>query len=583
MRKILCFALVVLLLAGIFVSCKNPIEEIAQHKTVVKTENYTVNSAMMSYFFMDYYNQTYQYYLESCRQYGLTSGMSQQEIHIYVCQMMGFDGLKPLKEQYMDHDNSITAFDYYLNLTKERVLLILTCCELALDYGITLEDRDHKEIDAAIEEIKINYEIKKQMGQMPYSSFGKYLNETYGNGVDENVIRDCHEMTTLAAKAEEKLYDEIHATVLDQEGHAWIEQYVKENPSSFLLADYYLYTFSVKSIDCESEAEFEVAQRKLLEEAKALAAGDAQNYKETVMELLRQTEHEEYYNKNWDKYLDQAENDEVAATQKLNEDFEWEAIKEAKYTMLLNVGYQAPSDPNELSKWIFGFDGGEHEASRDAAVQGDIAYFEQTDTRVETVQTGTGDKKEAVTTYTISVYLLDRAAYRNQEITKRIGWAMFSEKEDAEKFYEAYSKLQVKNKDTMMDLLGEFSEELFVFSCGAYEDYKMGDMERQHIKGVDQWIKNAKSGDVSKVLEIEQESVTGNTNVSKTLYTVVVFDGDGYEYWFAKALAGATNEQVSEWFEKNTIQAEFDEHTGTYIRDPYNARTFTYGEAIPQP
>lgn len=112
MRRILCFALVVLLLTAMFVSCKNPLEDIAQYNTVVKTENYTVNSAMMSYFFMDYYNQTYQYYLELCRQYGLTSGMSQQEIHIYVCQMMGFDGLKPLKEQYMDHDNSITAFDY---------------------------------------------------------------------------------------------------------------------------------------------------------------------------------------------------------------------------------------------------------------------------------------------------------------------------------------------------------------------------------------------------------------------------------------------------------------------------------------
>ena len=597
----------------------------ARSQTITQTENgeYRVTGTMMNYFFMSIFNQNYQQMYQACQSYGLiTSNMTQNQAAAYVYSLMGITPGVSLKSQYVDEAKTTTAFDRYMQQTEQYVARLLTGCSLATKYDVALDDKDLEDIEKSIESMKQSYELNKlyaQLQQVSYpSSFAKFLTQNYGTGVSENDVRECLKLIMLSSKFDEKLYDEKEAFVENEEDHKLIEEYVENNPVNFLMADYYLYTFTVKSKDFgDDEKAFEDAKNEILEKAKKLAAAEGkEGFKTAVLELLKESEKKVFQEKNWDTYLKDADNDEDAAQAKLDEAFEkdWEAVKEVKYNATRKEGYKYPSTATDLSKWIFGYDAGEHtdecthegehEESCEAAKEGDITYFESSTTTEETKKettesTGTAGttaqesttegaapaaetttaaategttsassssaNKIKVTTYTVSVYMLDKAAYRDTEITKHIGFVMFESKETAQKFLDEFNKLETKDRDSMMELVEKLYEEMTPANYGAYENYKVGDLEDQNVKGIDEWLEKAKKGDVSDVLEIKQTTTSTSTssstsNKEKTYYGVMVFDGDGYEYWFQQAMTGAAEEQVTAWYEENTLKLTFNQN-----------------------
>ena len=616
---------VIALLVG-SVSMINETGFFARTQTVTNTENgeFPVTGTMMNYFFMSILNQNYQQMYQMCQQYGLiTSTTSQSQANAYVYSMMGITPGVSLKSQYVDEAKTTTVFARYMQLTEEYVARLLTGCTLASKYDVKLDDEDLADIEDSLKSMKQSYDLNKMFADAQAAASGqvsaypatyeKFLSQTYGTGVNEDDIRACMKLMLLSSKFDEKLYEEKEAFVEKEEDHKLIEEYVESNPASFLMADYYLYTFTVKSsaYGGSDTQEWEDAVNDIKAKAEKLTSAEGkEGFKTAVLELLKESEKKAFQEKNWDKYLEEAEGDEDAAQAKLDEAFEkqWTAVKDVKYNALHKEGYKYPSTATDLSKWIFGYepeehdheDGEadhEHEEPIEAAKEGDIKSFESETETEETIKettstTGTAGttaeetttegaapaaettteagttsgssssttKKEKVKTFTISVYMLDKEAYRDTEITKHIGFVMFESKENAQKFLDEFNKLETKDKDSMMDLVEELYAEMAPANYGAYENYKVGDLKDQNVTGIDEWLEKAEKGNVSDVLEITQKNTTtssSSTNKETTYYGVMVFDGDGYEYWFQQAMVGAADEQVTKWYEDNTLELTF--------------------------
>ena len=593
----------------------------ARTKTVAQTENFKVDGTMMNYFFMTQFNSYYEYYYQMWQSYFQSSYKSAYEL-------MGIDSTKSLKDQTMktaEGADEVTVFDYYMSLTEDYVTRMLTYCEAATKEGIALTDEDYADIDHSIEELKSSFESQKalyeQFGMVYYSNFSAFLSANYGTGVKERDVRNCLELVTLASKYEEKLTDDQKQTILSDKTNAAIEEYVKNNPSSFLMADYYAYSFSVNNKGL-TDAEFEAKKAEILEKAKKLSeVADKEAYKAEVLALLLDAEKESYRNTNWATYLKDNDNDAEKAEKALQEYFEkyYTAEKqETMFTATLKEGYTYPTTHTDLSKWIFGFDasackdgtcahkdGEEHDKDQEAAKTGDKTYIESTSTKEEPVKkeetttagttaeetttdaaapaaettteeqtTGTTtstttSEKVKVTTYTVTVYLLEKETYRNTEITKNFGYVMFASKADAEKFYAEFQKGEM-TKDTLLELIEDMHEEVSPFAYDAAEDYLLGDLQDQKVDKADEWLETAKPGDCSGIVELVYTTTTTTSDKKTeekktTYYSILVYDGDSYEAWYCDALVGATSEAVADWYEANGLTVTYNDKAYKYI------------------
>ncbi len=595
----------------------------ARTKTVVKEGNFKVDGTMMNYFYTTQFNNYYQTYYQMYSQLA-SSGL---DVSSYVYKAMGIsDPNKSLKEQDMptaEGAEKITVFDFYMNLAEDYVTRMLTYCKFAAEQGIALTEEDYADIDHTIEELKTSYKSQKalyeQFGMAYYSSFSAFLADNYGTGVKERDVRNCLELITLAAKFEEKLTDEKKQEIIGDKTNAAVEEFVKNNPASFLMADYYSYSFSVSNKG-KTDAEFEAEKADLLEKAKKLAeCTDKETYKASVLALLEEAKLKEYRDKNWNTFLKENGNDEDKTEEAIKKSFyekQWtDALKDVAFDATLTEGFKHPTDPTKLSKWIFGFDAGEHnsdckhegehEKSNDPAKKGDLTYIEDETEKEETVKkeeattgaatTGTTaeetttdaaapaaettkeetttkapststSNKVTVTTYTVTVYLLEKETYRNTEITKHFGYVMFASKADAEKFYAEFQKGEM-NKDSLVELVEKMHEEVKPYAYDGVEDYLPGDLEDQQLTGADKWLETAKPGDCSGVIEVvHSKPASGTTKELKTTYyAVLVYDQDGDEAWYCDALEGATGEAVSDWFEENGLELTFNEKAYKYI------------------
>ena len=144
---------------------------------------------------------------------------------------------------------------------------------------------------------------------------------------------------------------------------------------------------------------------------------------------------------------------------------------------------------------------------------------------------------------------------------------MFASKADAEKFYEEFKKGEM-NKDTLLEVIEDLHEEMSPYAYDGVEDYMVGDLEDQNVDGADKWLRDAKPGDCSGVIELTYSTSTtsdGKPKDPKTYYSVLVYDQDGYEAWYCDALVGATGEAVEDWFEENGLDIEFDTRAYRFI------------------
>lgn len=231
--------LAILLVAGVVV-VYNVIDSgfIQRHQVAMKSDNYEVTSAMMNY----YFNTLYQNYAESYKS-------------------MGLDTTKPLDEQnYIDGKQ--TWHDFFMAQTKDQVRQLLVTCEAAKAAGYTLE-KDDSHDHSADETLKSMATVAATYG----ANLKYYLENVYGEGVNEKVFRDCYELSEIASHYTEEMTGSYEFTSED-----W-DKYYSENKDTYNMVDYLSYTFKVTETKVDKDAtEDEKAAAKALdqEEAKRL-------------------------------------------------------------------------------------------------------------------------------------------------------------------------------------------------------------------------------------------------------------------------------------------------------------------------
>ena len=170
-----CVILVIALCIGVTVYTKIADSGYFYRTTIsVKSDNYEVNNAMMSYFLNVNYQQ-------------MSSSLSQ----------MGVDTKTSLKEQNYPYSTGMTWFDYFMkNVTVPRVENMLVLCEAAKAAGFELDEHEQSHVEESMQSLE---ESLKSYSKQYGGAEGYYLRNIYGYGVTLADVRAALEISQLAS------------------------------------------------------------------------------------------------------------------------------------------------------------------------------------------------------------------------------------------------------------------------------------------------------------------------------------------------------------------------------------------------
>ena len=201
---------------------------IQRDTVVLQTENYSVDAAMMSYFFYSQYNNfvnNYSSYLSS----------------------LGLDTSKSLKTQDCSFEAGSSWFEYFANQAGAEVKEYLYLAEKAIEEKLALDEEDQKDIQAIIDD----YGTYAKNNGMETAEF---LTAVFGTGIKESDVRKCLELSVLS----QKYYDKYQDTLVYTD--AEIEQFYKDNMASYRYVDYYNYT--IKAQNTSDSSTYAAAEAK---------------------------------------------------------------------------------------------------------------------------------------------------------------------------------------------------------------------------------------------------------------------------------------------------------------------------------
>ena len=239
---------------------------------VVSSENYSVNSNMMSYFFATEYNNflsQYSAYMSSADKPGMLSLNPNESIK---AQMFGGD--PATGNTYYDSmllgEFQGTWYDYFVNRTVESVKSMLVYCEYAKDNNIVLDETDYASIDETISTFRL------------YSGTDNadtYFSQVIAKGVKEKDVRKCLEYSMLANKAILEIAEKIDASVTDTD----ITSKYEGDKLKYNQVDYLYYSFKVNYDDVvkEYKADYKKANDKELTDA------ELKNHENDILALYR--------------------------------------------------------------------------------------------------------------------------------------------------------------------------------------------------------------------------------------------------------------------------------------------------------
>ena len=145
-------------------------------QTAAESENFEVDGAMMTYFF----HSNYQSYASYASYLGIDTSVSlkAQECSLYSSSESGY---------------TYTWFDYFASLSQSYVNELLALCEAAKANGVSLDQADYDSIDASIASLTA---VAESYGY----TINQYLITAFGAGINTKDVKNCMELTALAAK-----------------------------------------------------------------------------------------------------------------------------------------------------------------------------------------------------------------------------------------------------------------------------------------------------------------------------------------------------------------------------------------------
>ncbi len=306
-RKILIITtsiiLIVALLTATAVVAVNLIDNIIKdsgdryRETVVfESEHYTVNAAMMSYFFYDM----------------LYGGILEE-----------YDAKKPedLKEIDYGSDGNSNLYDYFSEYAATRMRNYLLYAEAAIDNEISLNEAELSEIENRLASFAT---AAAALG----SSEEDYIFGNYGRGINKTDIRAVLELTALADKQLSVLYNEQTATAEE------VADYIAEaDAMKYYRVDYYMVDLS---IDVDQE---DGAYQKEHDRIKALTEELAECHSlEAFLEKAKEIYTKEYTDKDGNLTIEGSVDDLIQGCF-----FEAEQVE------------RVTDDSNVIDEWVYDF------------------------------------------------------------------------------------------------------------------------------------------------------------------------------------------------------------------------------------
>ncbi len=239
--KIFLIATVVIIIAAIGFNMITSSGLLLHSFKPMTSENYSVNAAMMNYFYKTSY-------------YGFVNQMGD------YLSYFGLDTSKSLKNQAYTED--MTWHDYFLDSTVSQVEEMLVLAESARAEGMELSADEIAGIDETMAS------IASTAASYNYPSVSAFLAAQYGAGIKEKDVRAAMELSSLASKYSQKISDGIE--VSEDE----INTYFEENRETYTYVDLRQFSFAASEAETANATDEEKTQimSALKEKADALAA-----------------------------------------------------------------------------------------------------------------------------------------------------------------------------------------------------------------------------------------------------------------------------------------------------------------------
>ena len=467
-----------------------------RHTVAVKSENYEVNNAQMSYFFTT----------------NLSSELSKNST---VYQYYGLDTSKSLKTQ--NYPSGGTWYDYFMqSVTIPSVKQMLTLCEQAKSVGFELSDDDRASIDESIQTIK---DTASQKGY----SVSQYVMNYYGYGVNLKDVRSAMEMSQLAYSYYNSVMDSYEHSDSDLAG------YFSEHENDFLKIDYLSYTFKVsdvKSADTSTDTDTS---------ADTDTSTDTDASTDTSAESKEEDEDAEY------KAQIKASADSLAAITDV------EQFKAYVENYLKTVVYASETDTDKL-------DGNVTSAMSKLETKG-ASYSEDSD-EIKALFDMTEANKTFLHTHddgTCEVYLLTAPKYREEYTTKNARVIALSSSDSGsitstiDTINEALNSAEDKDAK-FIELADEYSRS--TAKDALYENIGKDDFD---IDEMNAWLWDESRADGDRDIFSKESTSSSTSTSSTTYYYIVMYKGDGMTKWkydVDTAMKNAQYEEAYKGFEE---------------------------------
>ena len=467
-----------------------------RHTVAVKSENYEVNNAQMSYFFTT----------------NLSSELSKNST---VYQYYGLDTSKSLKTQ--NYPSGGTWYDYFMqSVTIPSVKQMLTLCEQAKSVGFELSDDDRASIDESIQTIK---DTASQKGY----SVSQYVMNYYGYGVNLKDVRSAMEMSQLAYSYYNSVMDSYEHSDSDLAG------YFSEHENDFLKIDYLSYTFKVsdvKSADTSTDTDTS---------ADTDTSTDTAASTDTSAESKEEDEDAEY------KAQIKASADSLAAITDV------EQFKAYVENYLKTVVYASETDTDKL-------DGNVTSAMSKLETKG-ASYSEDSD-EIKALFDMTEANKTFLHTHddgTCEVYLLTAPKYREEYTTKNARVIALSSSDSGsitstiDTINEALNSAEDKDAK-FIELADEYSRS--TAKDALYENIGKDDFD---IDEMNAWLWDESRADGDRDIFSKESTSSSTSTSSTTYYYIVMYKGDGMTKWkydVDTAMKNAQYEEAYKGFEE---------------------------------
>ena len=501
----------------------------------VVSENYKVSGAMMQYYYMLTY-QNFASSYESYLSYFSLSGYSPSE-HNQITVGSG------------QYDTSFlgsydgTWFQYFMDQTVSDVQNMLIYCQEADRLGITLTDEEKDNIEATIDASILQVKLQNiQNGGNGEMSESTCLAAMYGNGISRKDIRKAMEISALASKCSDHIYNEIKDAVTAER----IEEEYNKNVNDYNGVDYFYYRFSVNYDEITADydkSELETKKDEILAkyrdkiaEVEKLADQAA---KITDLKALQTFVLNYSANNKYDDLFDDID----VKSELLPKEEELKAIKEKMVAAVVSDTMEGKASSEDDVKEVKGESATTY-TIYDISVSAEFAKaiktlksdlfttvsntkksytiekadYEKDDEFIEwafSADRKEGDIKQIVEGdapkdgnievskkyYYNSVYFLTGASKRDESNSRDIAYMLFSSEETAKNAIEKLKGIEGLTKEKFEDVADEYS----AANHAVWEDYLKGEMG---ITAFDNWLyaEDTKIGSISDVLSMSDDS-----------------------------------------------------------------------------